>query len=173
MRVALRYSPRLLSRAYGSAECTGFTDLQGLYRFINADGGAGYRRNRYSDMMMTSYVLDVLVQAALPEWEKWLFIDSAMLNGLALWIVDNQNSSTGAFPPTHPALYDIKMRVGTVGIVHTSTCMYVRYTAVNFRSCQLQRSHADLLLQTEAKLKSVYSRSDLFSLSCAMTPGTC
>ena len=104
-----------MSHAYGSAECTVFTDLQGLYRFINADGGAGYRRNRYSDMMMTSYVLDVLAQAALSEWEKWLFIDSAMLNGLALWIVDNQNSSTGAFPPTHPALYDIKMRVGTVG----------------------------------------------------------
>ena len=88
-----------------------FTDLQGVYVFILSDGGMGHRRNGQSDVKMTSYALDMLAQAAVPEWQDQLLIDTAVLNGLAMWLVQRQNATTGAFPHTGTTIHDPKLRV--------------------------------------------------------------
>ena len=70
-----------------------------------------HRRKGQSDVMMTSYALDMLAQAAVPEWQDQLLIDTAVLNGLAMWLVQRQNATTGAFPYMRTTIQDPKMRV--------------------------------------------------------------
>ncbi|KAK2155359.1 hypothetical protein LSH36_242g07003 [Paralvinella palmiformis] len=47
--------------------------------------------------MFTSLGLDVLSQCSYQEWEDYLYIDIPVLNKMALWLVQQQNQTTGAF----------------------------------------------------------------------------
>lgn len=46
-----------------------------------------------------------------PEWEHILYIDIDILNKLALWLIKQQNMSTGAFIEADDYIYDNKMKV--------------------------------------------------------------
>ena len=59
-------------------------------------------------------LLEGLSEASLPEWSDQLFIDSQILNGLALWLVSRQDPSTGAFKRSAQEIYDVRMRVSDV-----------------------------------------------------------
>ena len=59
-------------------------------------------------------LLEGLSEASLPEWSDQLFIDSQILNSLALWLVSRQDPITGAFTRSAQEIYDVRMRVSDV-----------------------------------------------------------
>ena len=63
------------------------------------------------DFRTTSYVLDIVAESSVPEWEHLLYIDPMVVNSLASYIITHQLDD-GAFPPTS-GIYDMNMEVSS------------------------------------------------------------
>ena len=95
--------------------------------------------NRFSNRL-TSIGLDVLSKCSYQEWEYILYIDIPILNKMAMWLVQQQNESTGAFWETS-MLFDHSMRVSLflcviLAVKYTTGHYYVRvaYSGRSFRT---------------------------------------
>ncbi len=55
--------------------------------------------------------LQTLSLARNPEWEDILYVDLNIINKMALWLVTQQDQSTGAFVPRGQNFYDYRLRV--------------------------------------------------------------
>ena len=60
---------------------------------------------------MTSFALRTLHAVVASEWSEEVYIPLEVINRVALWITDQQNKTTGAFPETSSLVYDRNMDV--------------------------------------------------------------
>lgn len=82
-----------------------------MYAFIAKDGGMAMRRKKSpTSVFLTAMTIEVLAAGARPEWEYIVYIDPNVLNRLTLWLVKQQNKTSGAFLRTS-LVFDLKMLV--------------------------------------------------------------
>ena len=79
---------------------------------------------------LTSWVLRVLHDAHASEWSEILFIETKVLNNIALWILEQFNASASRWEETSDDYYDRNMLVSMsrclvkVSRCRVSVCMW-------------------------------------------------